>query len=253
MTVFYYDRSFEGLLTAVFDAYYRRQFPDFVLGEGRQEPMFTEEVLHVSSDTVKAGRVWRALEKKLPRYIMSMIMHVWLSEEEGSDALLYRYIRKVFDRPAAFIGDMGDDDVLQMKKLGLKVARESERQLQFVRFKQASDGTFFAGVSPIYNSLPLSLDYFIDRFRDQKWIVYDMRRGYGYLYDLEKVTEISLSEKDDLIDGKLTDEMMAADEKCFQEMWRIYHKAITIKERINPKLQKQFMPRRYWKYLTEMQ
>jgi len=73
------------------------------------------------------------------------------------------------------------------------------------------------------------------------------------LYDLEKVAEISLSKDDDLIDGKLTDEMMAADEKRFQEMWKSYHKAITIKERINPKLQKQFMPRRYWKYLTEMQ
>jgi len=252
MTVFYYDKSFEGLLTTVFDAYNRRQFPDAVLAEGRQEPMFTREVLHVSSDPLKAGRVWRALEKKLPRYIMSMMMHVWLSESEGSDGLLFRYICKIFDRPAAFIGDMGDDDVLKMKKLGLKVAQEANRHRQFVRFQQASDGTFFAAVSPEYNSLPISLDYFIDRFGDQKWIVYDLRRGYGYHYDLEKVTEISLSKHDDLIDGKLTDEMMAADEKRFQEMWRGYHKAITIKERINPKLQKQFMPRRYWKYLTEM-
>ncbi len=253
MTVFYYDKTIEGLLTAVFDAYNRRQFPDIVLPEGMPEPMFTAEVLHVVADTQKAGRVWRALEKKLPRYIISMIMHVWLSEAPGSDAMLFRYICKAIDKPLSFIGDMGDADVLEMKKLGLKVATEGNRHRQFVRFQQASDGTYFAAVSPLYNSLPIALDYFADRFRDQKWIVYDLRRGYGYHYGLENVVEITIALNEDMIDGKLTDAMMAADEKQFQQMWKCYHKAITIKERINPRLQKQLMPRRYWKYLTEME
>ena len=31
MTVFVYDKTFEGLLTAVFDAYSRRSFPDLLL------------------------------------------------------------------------------------------------------------------------------------------------------------------------------------------------------------------------------
>ena len=33
MTVFVYDKTFEGLLTAVFDAYSRRSFPDLLLAE----------------------------------------------------------------------------------------------------------------------------------------------------------------------------------------------------------------------------
>ena len=33
MTVFRYDKSWEGLLTAVFDAYARRQFPERLLAE----------------------------------------------------------------------------------------------------------------------------------------------------------------------------------------------------------------------------
>ena len=53
--------------------------------------------------------------------------------------------------------------------------------------------------------------------------------------------------------GKLDEKLLAEDEKLFQEMWRSYFKALTIKERKNPKLQRQHMPRRYWKYITELQ
>ena len=41
------------------------------------------------------------------------------------------------------------------------------------------------------------------------------------------------------------------EEKQFQELWKDYFKNIAIEERKNPRLQKQFMQKRYWKYLTE--
>jgi probable DNA metabolism protein len=46
---------------------------------------------------------------------------------------------------------------------------------------------------------------------------------------------------------------MAEDEQLFQKLWKAYFKSLTIKERINPKLQRQHLPKRYWKYLTEKQ
>ena len=51
--------------------------------------------------------------------------------------------------------------------------------------------------------------------------------------------------------GRLDESMMDADEKLFQDMWRTYFKAIAIKERINLRKQRQDMPVRFWKYLTE--
>ena len=53
--------------------------------------------------------------------------------------------------------------------------------------------------------------------------------------------------------GKLDEKLMAEDEKLYQELWKGYFKAMTIKERINLKLQRQHLPKRYWKYLTEKQ
>lgn len=38
MIVFRYDRTFEGLLTVVFDAYSRKSFPERLIGPGRAGP-----------------------------------------------------------------------------------------------------------------------------------------------------------------------------------------------------------------------
>jgi probable DNA metabolism protein len=80
-----------------------------------------------------------------------------------------------------------------------------------------------------------------------------VKRNYGYYYDLKTVTEITLEMKENFLNGKLDERLMAEDEKLFQELWKGYFSSMTIKERINPKLHRQNLPRRFWKYLTEKQ
>ena len=133
------------------------------------------------------------------------------------------------------------------------MAKERERLLQFVRFQKAADGTFYAPVSPACNALPLAIGHFRDRFADQKWLIYDLKRRYGYYYDLETVTEVSFTDVDTLPGIRLDDRLMAGDEKLFQRLWKGYFDAMTIRERVNPRLQRQMMPKRYWRFLTEKQ
>jgi len=109
-------------------------------------------------------------------------------------------------------------------------------------------------MEPLYNVLPLVVGHFKDRFADQKWLIYDLKRAYGCYYDLQEVREVRFDSKEEhLLSGILNDKLMAEDEKLFQNLWKAYFKAIAIKERINPKLHKQHMPVRFWKYLTEKQ
>ena len=254
MVVFRYDKTFEGLLSVVFDAYSRKSFPEKLIGENDIEPMFSVEVHTVITQTVNSGRVWLALQKKLSRIAVNMISAVWLSEEEDCDLLIFKYICKVFDSKRSIETNFGDDVILQMAQLAKKVNREAEHIRQFTRLQKAADDIYFAPVVAKYNALPLSVSYFQDRFSDQKWVVYDIQRKYGFYYDLTKPVEITLDgEGSHLLSGKLDEELMAQDEKLFQELWKGYFNALTIKERINLKLQRQHMPKRFWKYLTEKQ
>jgi probable DNA metabolism protein len=109
-------------------------------------------------------------------------------------------------------------------------------------------------MEPQFNVLPLAIDHFRDRFADQKWLIYDLKRKYGYYYDLHEVTEVTFPDLENHhITGKLNEALLAEDEKVFQKLWKTYFKAIAIKERINPRLHKHNMPVRYWKHLTEKQ
>lgn len=253
MIIFHYDKTLEGLMTALYDAYNRKSFPEKLLAFDEQEPLFVTESHSVITDNLNSARVWKGLEQKLHANTLNMLTCVWLSELPGSDELIFRYARKTFDSKHSIEMNFADADVLQMKKIAQKVNHERHRLIELVRFQKAADDIFFAPVSPDHNCLALTINHFKDRFRDQKWIIYDTKRNYGYFYDLKDVTEMTLDSTNLFPEGKLDEKLMAEDEKIFQDLWRGYFKAMTIKERINPKLHRQHLPQRYWKYLTEKQ
>lgn len=256
MIIFVFDNTFEGLLTSVFEAYSRRVFPDALFPEGEPLPLFHDEVFTVITEEEKAKRVWRGLQKKLSSGALSCLAQCWLAEEAETPMLLFRYIRKAIDAPRSIETNFADPDVLEFSRMWKRVDWERLRMLQFIRFQKAADGTFFAAVEPEKNALPLAIDHFKDRFADQPWLIYDIKRAYGFYYDLKEVRQVTFEEgsrEEHLVTGMLDESLMDKDEKLFQQLWKTYFKAICIKERLNPRKHKQDMPVRYWKHMTEKQ
>jgi probable DNA metabolism protein len=251
MRYFIYDQTFDGLLTCVFDAFNRREFPEKIVGEDVQLPLFAES-FRVITDETKAGRVLKALKKKISPSALNMLFIDSLSELEGIEIILFRYIQKALTSESCIEMNFADPNVLELSKIYKKVTREEERMRQFVRFRKTVDGVFFAMIDPVYNVLPLSARFFQDRFADQAWIIYDVRRKYGLYYDLKTVEPVHFDRLNvSLETGRLSAEKLDGYELAFQNLWKDYLKAITIRERKNLKLQRQFMPKRFWKYLAE--
>ena len=180
MTVFLYDHTFEGLLTALFDAYARKTFPEALLTAGEPLPLFCDEVHTVVTDPEKSERVWKALRKKLSAAGLASVTGCWLSELPEAPMLLMRYLRKVFDSPRNIETHYADPDVLAVWQLGRKVSGERMRVLQFMRFQKTADGTYFGIMEPLYNVLSLTVRHFRDRFADQPWIIYDALQNGMY-------------------------------------------------------------------------
>ena len=254
MTIYTFDGTIDGLLTAVFDTYVLKEQPELLLTEGDALPLFCNHTYLVTSDEEKARRVWAGLEKRLPCEAMKLISVSWLSELKELNTPLFHYIYKVF-RQGDVSKNFADPDVLAVTNIARRVLHEQLRMKQFIRFQKAKDGTYLAVVSPDHNVLPLITDHFQDRFNDQSWLIYDAKRHYGYYYDGKKVIHITFENETavpfDLGNGKLNDDVLSSDDQLLQDLWRTYFKAICIKERMNPRKQLSDMPRRYWKYMTE--
>ena len=254
MRIYTYDNTFEGLLTCVFDCYSRKDFPvDICSRFGEQRYLFVESIA-ISTDPKKAERVWKGIQKNMSGKNKQLLFYAYLSEEPGIEMKIYRFLRRMFSGHLNLETDYGDSDVLFLTQMSQMVKKEAMRLLQFVRFQRTKDGMYFCGIEPKYDVIPLIIDHYRKRFADQKWLIYDMKRNYGIFYNKDKVEEVVLTRKQfSSYDGQVKEALLDESEDFYQKLWRSYFKHIDIQERKNLKLQRQFMPKRFWRYLPEKQ
>ncbi|MBB6217526.1 putative DNA metabolism protein [Anaerosolibacter carboniphilus] len=243
MIYYIYDGSFDGLLTCIYEAYYRREKPEKILfREDDQENLLVQKV-YIEQDKEKAEKVYTAIRTKISLNALQNVFYTFLSEDEDAGSLIYRYIQLGFKVGKDIDGHLSDERVLDLHKVVQRVTKEKHLMLGLVRFRKVGDNLYYAPITPDNQILGLLAPHFSKRMADQNWIIYDTRRNMAAIYDqkewilMEMVLERSLE--------------VGEEELFYQQLWQQYFKSIAIKNRMNPKLQKQHMPKRYWKNLVE--
>lgn len=245
-----YDGSFNGFLTAVFDAFDQKmEIADIQNQENSQSGLFSDtESIYTQLD--KAKRVWKGIQNKSNSSVKN-IYFAFLSETKGIELLLYRYIQKLFSKNEIIHLNFSDDIVLRISQLAKSVGREKHRMEAFVRFQLTKDDIYFANIEPDFDVLPLISKHFKNRYADQQWLIYDVKRKYGIYYNLNSVEVVSLNLENAHTNSIQKSDAFTATEYDYQALWNDYFKSTNIKSRINMKLHTQHVPKRYWKYLSE--
>jgi len=252
MKVLTYDNTFEGFLTVIFECYRQKLNPLDICPEKNPHKYIFDEYIFIPSDREKAGRVWLGIQRKLSGYNSQLVFYAFLSEEQGIEMRIYRFAERLFNTNFNIETDFGDPDILKLKQVEQKVKREAMRMMQFVRFQCTADGIYFCAIEPRYDVFPLVVNHFKARFAGQKWILYDLAHDYGIYYDLSEMHEVVFSNKQfDETTGAVERNLLKEHETIYQSLWQSYFRHINIKERKNQKLQRQHMPRRFWRFLPE--
>jgi len=238
-----YDGSFDGFLTAVFAVYEERLEVVSITPEAYFQAGFFAEGINVITDVKKAARVWKGLSKF--KNFRHDVYWSFLSEIEGNELVLLKTIQYVL--ATSRVTDYGHTQLLRTAQVRKMVGREKHRMEAFIRFQLTKDSIYFAHVEPDFNVLPLIATHFKNRYADQQWIIYDIKRSYGLYYDLFKVTPMQMDFAENASDKTIFTET----EADYSSLWQNYFKSTTIKSRINLKLHIRHVPRRYWKYLNE--
>ena len=252
MTTLLYDGTFEGLFTAIFEVYEYRFDPAEIISVEKYNTtsIFTEHH-EVFTDSEKANRVEKKLEKNIGKSGVSRLLRVYLSENENSERLILAAVKLSLQFPSEnILENFGNNDVMNIAKINKSMSREIHRMHAFVRFEKLQDEVYFAKIEPDFNVLPLIVSHFKNRYQDQKWMIYDLKRHYGIFYDLEEVQffEPALEKTQQL---KKTENILHEEEIEYKKLWQRYFFKTNIPERKNLKLHVQSLPKRYWKYLTE--
>lgn len=251
MTYLLYDGSFQGFLSAIFDVY------DLKLNTVRIRKntelisdLFANKI-EVEYNEEKHHRV----EKKLRLFLSSKgVFQLWkatLSEQKDIEDILLAVIRYTLEKKKNTLADFGHPAVLELQKILKKIGRERHRMTAFIRFELGKDGIYYAIIEPDFDVLPLLTNHFKNRYANQKWLIFDTRRKYGFYYNLKTIMPVTFHENRNPMQPSILEIEWDNTELAFQQLWKTYFKHATIASRKNKKLHLQQVPKRYWKYLTE--
>ncbi len=247
---FTYDGTYEGLLSAIFEAYHIKSEPVDIVPEDAYQPGLFAEHRHVETNPAWAERVRKGIIAKTSKEGERMLRRCLLSELPGVEMLIFHFIKTAMASERSVEHNYLDPKILELHQINKKIGREVHRMHAFVRFAETRDGLFVSLVEPDFNVLPLIGKHFIERYPAQQWLIYDTRRHFGLFWDEKKAEFVTFSEQEH---RRLTDEVLTGMETDYQELWKSYFKSVDIPERRNLKLHLQHVPKRYWKYLVEKQ
>jgi probable DNA metabolism protein len=251
MTQIIYDGTYEGWLTAVFEIYeYKLEDIVFAKNEASAALLFSTSHL-VITDESKANRVLSGLKKRLSAEGFADLYKAFLSDVNEIEEIMFRFTKHVLSNSKNVEEDFSNNAVWDLRKATRLTRKEAHRMEAFVRFKLTKDELYYAIIEPDCDVLPLIENHFKNRYADQRWLIYDLKRKYGIYYDLESVSNIQLQFNPGASSSKFLTEICDEQEAFFQDLWRHYFTHVNIESRKNMKVHLQHMPKRYWKHLTE--
>lgn len=243
MIDYIYDGTFEGFLTCIYHHYATEKANGIYCRETYQ-PSFLAASKEVESSEASAERVYRGIVQKISHQDLQRVYKVFLSSAPQKEILLLRYLCLGFSMGRDIGRLHGNPIVFDVQKIDRQVGYEVHRFQGLIRFSVLANGVLYSPIEPDHDILELLAPHFTQRFFYDPFIIHDKKRNKGMI----------------AVEGQwyITDfapELMPAlheDEEGYRKLWRDYFDAIAIKERTNKKCQKNFMPVRYWKNLTEM-
>ena len=235
---FNYDRSFEGLMTVIFELYEDIECAKFMPDD--QGSLFDTKVF-IATDMAGATRVLKGLEEKFPKRFMRELVAVFLSCDTNKEDILIRAIKGVFEHGYGYIFS-SEKVASEFRRIRRNVLSENHSYKGLLRFKEVEGGVMLAEFEPKNDILTLIVPHFVKRLPTINFVIADVKRGTAAMHMKGKVEFLELKELDYAISEK---------EKFFEEAWKDFYKAIAIDDRRNEKLMISNMPKRYWRYLIE--
>ena len=240
----------EGIFSAVYYAYEQKYSPNNTkveVGEIENYELFANYI-QVQTDYEKAKKVDRTIAGKFGEISYSYLWHALYSKEKERGDAVYHTIARGLARAykGELVNFLQDPHVLAVSKMHQNVWCEAHHYMGFVRFQELKNGILYSEIEPKNHVLPIIAEHFADRFPKENFMIRDKRRNLYIVHEAGKGVVFHQEEG-----VRITEEMYSKEERKIQELFRIFHTTIAIKERKNLELQRQLLPLRFRESMVE--
>lgn len=243
--VYLYRGGFDHLISLIVELIKRRIIPDEIKEIEEYENKLLDEVIFLEIEDVECNI--SLLNKYLSNRIMRSIYYTFLSNDKNKEIIIYHFIRYALVYKEKVYGYRRIDYINDTIKLTKKVSQEAHKLKGFLRFKELKNHVLYGVINPTSNVIEILSYHFQKRLKEEYWIIKDENRKVYAIYDKKKVFYLK---EEEIVELNI---VFHEEENEMEELWKSFFKTIAIKERKNKRCQRNFMPKKYWKNIIEME
>lgn len=208
------------------------------------------EYIPVSTSAEKSEKVAATIQKRLGQefyeVLLTAILSIPLSDTAGIDKAdaAYHTVALALSSPAAekVLNHLTDPYIHRIFVLSRATSQEAHHLKGFLRFSELENGVLFSVIHPKNNALPILAEHFTDRLPMENFMILD---------ENHQLAAIHAAGKDFmLVDASGIDPMLfsrySQTEERYRALWHTFFTHIAIEARINPDLQANNIPKRFW-------
>ncbi|MDR3231563.1 MAG: TIGR03915 family putative DNA repair protein [Synergistaceae bacterium] len=240
--IYIYDGTWDGLMCLIYRTAEDGVVPEAILRNGAEKQGLLFESARVENNSNIAEATASLLRKRVSGPTWGDAWFALLSGDDGADMALWHLLERVWRRGRRAELDLADPCIDAVRRAARHTGGEYEKYLGVTRFKDVG-GILYAQIEPGCDVLPLLAGHFSRRLTDRGWVLHDLRRARAAVCRGADwyVTDMDPSQAPRIGSG----------EQRYQDLWREFYRATTTRERLNYKVQRTHMPRKYWKHLVE--
>lgn len=238
-----YDGTFLGFLTIVHRAFSKKQFPAVILTpETAVESLFFSE--QIETDTKLAEKIFARLDQRLRKDNFQFIQDGFNSSLTEKEVCLLDALEIALQSRDSLANFIGHPSILALQKSIKSLYGEAHLFTGFVRFEFVGE-LLFSKIRPKHFSLPYICPHFAERYPLQTMLIYDETHRLLAIIENSKVSLLQ--------DVDCPEFDMNVGEDKIQKQWLTFLEAVTIKERINPRVQMSHLPLRFRGNMVDFQ
>ena len=243
-SLYLYDGSFDNLIILIFSLIKNKKEPTNIQSINNYKPNLIDKPTYLKFNNI--DKKIEYIKKSLSFIVIARVYYTYLSNNINKEMIIYDFIKNALIYKGNILHRRNIDSVNKVLKISKYVSRENHKMKGFLRFKK-SKNFYYAKIAPTNNILPLIVNHFKKRMKNEYWIIYDEKRKIYALYNLKTV---SFLDEKRVINLNLS---LAKNEVFYENLWITFFETVAIKQRKNKKVQMNFMPKKYWKNIIEME
>ena len=236
-----YDGTFEGFLSLVYSVYYEKLKPKNIYKTLPNEMIF-EEIKGIITSEENSKKVLDSMKKIFPKQLLEKILNTFMCDTKEFEMALLEYVILGF-KDTKQLFNINLESIFYLNNLEKELFKNIHKMTGFIRFEELEDGTLYAKIESKFNIVYFLGKHFLKRFNNQNFIIHDLNRRIAF---------VKINETFSIQEVAFFDEPnYSSNEQKFQKLWKSFFNGVTLKERINPKLQQQLVPLLYRTYMNE--